>query len=78
VAALCASLGKNPRENPARHDRVGIRRAEGDHKSKGGIIIPDTAKEKPQEGDAIAVGPGSRDDSGKLVHDDRKEVVVRP
>jgi chaperonin GroES len=49
------------------HDRVVIRRAEGDVKSKGGIIIPDNAKEKPQEGDVIAVGPGSRDDSGKLI-----------
>jgi chaperonin GroES len=49
------------------HDRVAIRRAEGDLKSKGGIIIPDNAKEKPQEGDVIAVGPGSRDDSGKLI-----------
>lgn len=49
------------------HDRVVIRRAEGDLKSKGGIIIPDTAKEKPQEGEVIAVGPGSRDEAGKLV-----------
>ncbi len=49
------------------HDRVVIRRAEGDIKSKGGIIIPDTAKEKPQEGEVIAVGPGARDDSGKLI-----------
>ena len=49
------------------HDRVVIRRAEGDLKSKGGIIIPDTAKEKPQEGEVIAVGPGSRDESGKLI-----------
>ena len=49
------------------HDRVVIRRAEGDVKSKGGIIIPDTAKEKPQEGEVIAVGPGSRDESGKLI-----------
>ena len=49
------------------HDRVVIRRAEGDLKSKGGIIIPDTAKEKPQEGEVIAAGPGSRDESGKLV-----------
>jgi chaperonin GroES len=48
-------------------DRVVIRRAEGNIKSKGGIIIPDTAKEKPQEGEVIAVGPGSRDDSGKLI-----------
>jgi chaperonin GroES len=49
------------------HDRVVIRRAEGDTKSKGGIIIPDNAKEKPQEGEVIAVGPGSRDESGKLI-----------
>ena len=49
------------------HDRVVIRRAEGDIKSKGGIIIPDTAKEKPQEGEVIAVGPGARDESGKLI-----------
>jgi chaperonin GroES len=46
------------------HDRVVIRRAEGDLKSKGGIIIPDTAKEKPQEGEVVAAGPGSRDESG--------------
>ena len=49
------------------HDRVVIRRAEGDLKSKGGIIIPDTAKERPQEGEVIAVGAGSRDQSGKLM-----------
>jgi len=49
------------------HDRVVIRRAEGDIKSKGGIIIPDNAKEKPQEGEVIAVGPGSRDESGNLI-----------
>ena len=49
------------------HDRVVIRRAEGDTKSKGGIIIPDNAKEKPQEGEVVAVGPGSRDEAGKLV-----------
>ena len=49
------------------HDRVVIRRAEGDVKSKGGIIIPDNAKEKPQEGEVIAVGPGSRDENGKLI-----------
>ncbi len=49
------------------HDRVVIRRAEGDIKSKGGIIIPDNAKEKPQQGEVVAVGPGSRDESGKLV-----------
>jgi len=49
------------------HDRVVVRRLEGEEKSKGGIIIPDTAKEKPQEGEIIAVGPGARDESGKLV-----------
>ncbi|MGK6312607.1 co-chaperone GroES [Neorhizobium sp. DT-125] len=49
------------------HDRVVIRRAEGDLTSKGGIIIPDTAKEKPQEGEVIAVGSGLRDESGKLI-----------
>jgi chaperonin GroES len=49
------------------HDRVVIRRLEGEDKTKGGIIIPDTAKEKPQEGEVIAAGPGARDESGKLV-----------
>ena len=49
------------------HDRVVVRRIEGEEKTKGGIIIPDTAKEKPQEGEIIAVGPGARDESGKLV-----------
>ena len=49
------------------HDRVVVRRLEGEEKTKGGIIIPDTAKEKPQEGEVIAVGPGGRDDSGKLI-----------
>jgi chaperonin GroES len=49
------------------HDRVVVRRIEGDDKTNGGIIIPDTAKEKPQEGEVIAVGPGARDESGKLV-----------
>jgi len=48
------------------HDRVVVKRLEGEEKSKGGIIIPDTAKEKPQEGKVMAVGPGGRDESGKL------------
>jgi chaperonin GroES len=48
------------------HDRVVVRRLEGEEKSKGGIIIPDTAKEKPQEGEIVAVGPGARDESGKV------------
>ena len=47
-------------------DRVLVKRVEEEEKTKGGIIIPDTAKEKPQEGEVIAVGPGARDDSGKL------------
>ena len=54
------------------HDRVVIRRIEGDEKTKGGIIIPDTAKEKPQEGEIIAAGPGARDEKGKLVPLDLK------
>jgi len=49
------------------HDRVVVKRLESDTKTKGGIIIPDTAKEKPQEGQVIAVGPGARDESGKVV-----------
>jgi chaperonin GroES len=54
------------------HDRVVVRRVEGDEKSKGGIIIPDTAKEKPQEGEVVGVGPGARDESGKLIPIDVK------
>ncbi len=49
------------------HDRVLVKRIEQEEKTKGGIIIPDTAKEKPQEGEIIAVGPGSRDDDGKII-----------
>ena len=49
------------------HDRVVVRRLEGEEKTKGGIIIPDTAKEKPQEGEIIAVGPGARNEQGQLV-----------
>jgi chaperonin GroES len=49
------------------HDRILVRRIEAEEKTAGGIIIPDTAKEKPQEGEIIAVGPGARDESGKLV-----------
>ena len=49
------------------HDRVVVRRIEETSRSAGGIIIPDTAKEKPQQGEVIAVGPGARDESGKLV-----------
>ena len=49
------------------HDRVVVRRIDAEEKTKGGIIIPDTAKEKPQEGEVIAAGPGARDESGKLI-----------
>ncbi|MBT9368929.1 co-chaperone GroES [Rhizobium sp. CSW-27] len=49
------------------HDRVVVRRVESEEKTKGGIIIPDTAKEKPAEGEVIAVGPGARKDNGELV-----------
>jgi chaperonin GroES len=54
------------------HDRVVVKRIDADEKSKGGIIIPDTAKEKPQEGEVVAVGPGGRDESGKLIAIDVK------
>lgn len=49
------------------HDHVVVRRIDAEERSAGGIVIPDTAKEKPQKGEVIAVGPGARDDSGKLV-----------
>jgi chaperonin GroES len=49
------------------HDRVLVRRVESEEKTSGGIIIPDTAKEKPSEGEILAAGPGARDESGKLV-----------
>jgi chaperonin GroES len=54
------------------HDRVVVRRITAEEKTKGGIIIPDTAQEKPQEGEVIAVGPGARDESGKLIPIDVK------
>ena len=55
------------------HDRVVVRRLDSEEKTKGGIIIPDTAKEKPQEGEVIAVGSGARDEAGKLVALDVKK-----
>jgi chaperonin GroES len=54
------------------HDRIVLRRIEGEEKSKGGIIIPDTVKEKPQEGEIVAVGPGARDERGDRVPLDLK------
>jgi chaperonin GroES len=54
------------------HDRIVIKRIEAEAKSAGGIIIPDTAKEKPQQGEVVAVGPGGRDETGKLIPIDVK------
>ena len=55
------------------HDRVVVRRIDAEEKSAGGIIIPDTAKEKPSQGEVIAVGPGGRDETGKLIPIDVRE-----
>ncbi len=55
------------------HDRIAVRRVESESKTAGGIIIPDTAAEKPQQGEVLAVGPGARDESGKLVPLDVKK-----
>jgi len=55
------------------HDRVVVKRVEEDTKTKGGIIIPDTAQEKPKQGEVIAVGPGGRDETGKIVPLDVKK-----
>lgn len=55
------------------HDRVVVRRVDSEEKTVGGIIIPDTAKEKPQEGEVVAAGPGARDESGKQVALDVKQ-----
>ena len=54
------------------HDRVVVKRLDAEEKTKGGIIIPDTAKEKPSQGEVTAVGPGGRDESGKLIPIDLK------
>jgi chaperonin GroES len=55
------------------HDRVVVRRLEEEERTKGGIIIPDTAKEKPQQGEVVAVGPGARNEQGQIVALDVKE-----
>ena len=55
------------------HDRVVVKRLDSEEKTKGGIIIPDSAKEKPQEGEIVAAGPGGRDESGKLTPLDVKK-----
>jgi chaperonin GroES len=62
----CLSYEENDMAFRPLHDRILVRRIEVDEKTAGGIIIPDTAKEKPQEGEVIAAGPGARDDSGQL------------
>jgi chaperonin GroES len=71
------SYSKLSRRDPMKfrplHDRVVVRRLEAEEKTAGGIIIPDTAKEKPMEGEVVAVGPGARDETGKLVPLDVKE-----
>ena len=54
------------------HDRVVVKRIDADEKTTGGIIIPDTAKEKPQQGEVVGVGPGGRDEAGKLIPIDLK------
>jgi chaperonin GroES len=54
------------------HDRVVVRRVTADEKTAGGIIIPDTAQEKPQEGEVLSVGPGGRDEAGKIIKPDVK------
>jgi chaperonin GroES len=59
--------GKQPMKFRPLHDRVVVRRVRSEEKTSGGIIIPDTAQEKPQEGEIIAAGPGGRDESGKLI-----------
>jgi chaperonin GroES len=61
------TAGESPMKFRPLHDRVVVKRIEAESKSAAGIIIPDTAKEKPSEGEVFAVGPGGRDDSGKLV-----------
>jgi chaperonin GroES len=67
------SITRNRMKFRPLHDRVVVRRLESDEKTKGGIIIPDTAKEKPQEGIIEAVGPGGRDEAGKLIPIDLKK-----
>jgi chaperonin GroES len=63
----CLSLKENDMTFRPLQDRVLVRRIEADERTQGGIIIPDTAKEKPQEGEVLAIGPGARDETGKLI-----------
>ncbi len=73
VARASLALELNTMNFRPLHDRVVIKRADNETKTTGGIIIPDTAGEKPQQGDVIAVGPGGRDESGKLIPIDLKK-----
>jgi chaperonin GroES len=66
-AGGCSDWSFEPMGLRPLHDRVLLRRLESEEKTKGGIIIPDTAKEKPQEGEVVAVGAGARDETGKVV-----------
>src|SRR5438309_7910884 len=76
MAAIPCHLNKQPRRSAMKfrplHDRVVVKRIEAEEKTAGGIIIPDTAQEKPQQGEVIAVGPGGRDEAGKLIPIDVK------
>src|SRR5690606_42052530 len=72
TSKICFSMRRTKMAFRPLQDRIPVRRVEADEKTAGGIIIPNTAKEKPQEGEVIAVGPGARDDSGKLVELDVK------
>src|ERR1700756_5491420 len=66
------SLGETPMKFRPLHDRVVVKRIEAEDKTTGGIIIPDTAKEKPSQGEIVAVGPGGRDESGRVIPIDLK------
>jgi chaperonin GroES len=66
------TLGRTAMKFRPLHDRVVVKRIDAEEKTAGGIIIPDTAKEKPQEGEVVAVGPGGRDEAGKLIPIDVK------
>jgi chaperonin GroES len=65
-------IQEDPRKFRPLHDRVVVKRIEAEEKTAGGIIIPDTAKEKPQQGEVVSVGPGGRDEAGKLIPIDVK------
>jgi len=73
AAQAKSNLGGNNMKFRPLHDRVVVKRVEEEGKTKGGIIIPDTAKEKPMEGEIVAVGPGARDEKGTLVPLDVKK-----